>query len=111
MGIQLGNKFKTVDSLSKVSCKELSNGLRQRALIARTLYNLGNSDLVCIDEPIGSLDVNNARKVVEFIKEYCNRDKKRFILICTHQYSLIRDMIDKTYDIVAIDNSNSKVVG
>ena len=111
LGIQLGNKFKTVDSLSKVSCKELSNGLLQRALIARTLYNLGNSDLVCIDEPIGSLDVNNARKVVEFIKEYCNRDKKRFILICTHQYSLIKDMIDKTYDIIAIDNSNSKVVG
>ena len=67
--------------------------------------------MVCIDEPIGSLDVNNARKVVEFIKEYCNRDKKRFILICTHQYSLIKDMIDKTCDIVAIDNSNSKVVG
>ena len=111
LGIQLGSKFKTVDSLSKVSCKELSNGLRQRVLIARTLYNLGNSDLVCIDEPIGSLDSYNAKKVVDFIKEYCNRDKKRFVLICTHQYELNKEMIDKSYEIVAIDANNSKIVG
>ena len=75
------------------------------------MYNLGNSDLVCIDEPIGSLDSYNAKKVVDFIKEYCNRDKKRFVLICTHQYELIKEMIDKSYEIVAIDANNSKIVG
>ena len=108
-GLQL-SKFKTIDDLSNVSCKELSNGLMQRALIARTLYNLGNSDLVCIDEPIGSLDVYNARKVVEFIKEYCNREKDRFIIICTHQYRLINDLIDKCYNIIAIDSNKSEVI-
>lgn len=108
-GVGLFEKF-TVDSLKKVSAKELSNGMMQRALLARSLYNLEDTDLVCIDEPIGSLDEENARNVIKFVKEYCNRDKKRFMILSTHQYSFVSEYIDKKIKIVPMSPKLSKVM-
>lgn len=108
-GVGLFEKF-TVDSLKKVSVKELSNGMMQRALLARSLYNLEDTDLVCIDEPIGSLDEENARNVIKFVKEYCNRDKKRFMILSTHQYSFVSEYIDKKIKIVPMSPKLSKVM-
>lgn len=111
VGTKLSSKFNTIDSLKNVSAKELSNGLMQRALLARTLYNLEDSDLVCIDEPIGSLDEENAKEVISFITEYCNRDKKRFLIICTHQHTVIEKYIDTNISIKPISTLQSKVIG
>lgn len=108
-GVGLFEKF-TVDFLKKVSAKELSNGMMQRALLARSLYNLEDTDLVCIDEPIGSLDEENARNVIKFVKEYCNRDKKRFMILSTHQYSFVSEYIDKKIKIVPMSPKLSKVM-
>lgn len=108
-GVGLFEKF-TVDSLKKVPAKELSNGMMQRALLARSLYNLEDTDLVCIDEPIGSLDEENARNVIKFVKEYCNRDKKRFMILSTHQYSFVSEYIDKKIKIVPMSPKLSKVM-
>lgn len=110
-GTKLSSKFSTIDSLKKSSAKELSNGLMQRALLARTLYNLEDSDLVCIDEPIGSLDEENAKEVISFITEYCNRDKKRFLIICTHQHTIIEKYIDTKISIKPISTLKSEVTG
>lgn len=110
IGTQLSYKFKTVESLREVSAKELSNGLTQRALLARTLYNLEDTDLVCIDEPIGSLDEENAKKVISFIKEYCNRDKKRFLILCTHQHRIIDSYINKKICIKSLSTLQSEVI-
>lgn len=108
-GVKLSERFKTTDELSKVSCKELSNGMLQRALLARALYNLEDADLVVIDEPIGSLDEENAKEVIAFVKEYCNRDKKRFIILCTHQYKFIYQYIDKVISIQTLSALESEV--
>lgn len=108
-GVGLLEKF-TIDSLKKVSAKELSNGMLQRALLARSLYNLEDTDLVCIDEPIGSLDEENARNVIKFVKEYCNRDKKRFMILSTHQYRFVSEYIDKKIKIVPMSPKASKVM-
>lgn len=110
LGTKLSSKFDTVESLKFVSAKELSNGLTQRALLARTLYNLEDTDLVCIDEPIGSLDEENAKEVTSFIREYCNRDKKRFVIICTHQHKFINDQIDGKIFIKHISALQSEVM-
>lgn len=109
-GTKLLSKFPTIESLKNTFAKSLSNGLTQRALLARVLYNLEDSDLVCIDEPIGSLDENNAKDVIEFAKEYCNRDKKRFVLLCTHQYKFIGDFIDGEIEISPISTLESQII-
>lgn len=110
IGTKLSLKFSTIESLKEVSARELSNGLTQRALLARTLYNLEDTDLVCIDEPIGSLDEENAKDVISFIKEYCNRDKKRFLILCTHQHKFIDSYIDTKISIKPISTLQSEVI-
>lgn len=102
-GLKLDEKIDD-EALKNSSKHFLSNGMRQRILLARALYNLSDCDLVCIDEPIGSLDEGNAKQVIRFIKEYCNRDKKRFIILCTHQYKLIEEYIDRKYTIICENN-------
>lgn len=109
-GCRLIDKFPNIDSLKTQVAKELSNGLMQRALLARSLYNLGDSDLVCIDEPIGALDEETAKRVVVFIKDYCNKDKKRFIILCTHQYKLVDEYIDRVVLVKKISEKESEVM-
>lgn len=108
LGLKLNEKLDE-ETLQKSSREFLSNGMRQRILLARALYNLGDCDLLCIDEPIGSLDEDNAKQVIKFIKEYCNRDKKRFIILCTHQYKLVEEYIDRKYTIIC-ENNHSTII-
>lgn len=107
-GLKLNEKLDE-KTLQKSSKDFLSNGMRQRILLARALYNLGDCDLLCIDEPIGSLDEENAKQVIKFIKEYCNRDKKRFIILCTHQYKLVEEYVDNKYNIIC-ENNHSIII-
>ncbi len=107
--ILIGVKLKdtlTSERLENEHRDKLSNGERQRVLLARALYNLEDADLVVIDEPIGALDKDSARQVIQFIKEYCNRDKKRIIIICSHQHEFIEDFIDKKYSIRKTGNKS-----
>lgn len=78
---------------------DLSTGLDQRVLLARVLYQLDESvDLLLFDEPIGNVDRETGVKIVKFIKDYCNSDKQRFVMLATHQYSWVEDLIDDTID-------------
>lgn len=74
-------------------CSELSNGQKQRLILAKMLYHLDKEiDILVFDEATSGLDdksndANNAdaEKILKFLIEYCNRDKKRIIIISTHQ--------------------------
>lgn len=109
-GTMLLSKYGTIEELAKISAKELSNGLMQRALLARTLYNLEDADLVCVDEPIGSLDEENAKKVIAFLKDYCNRQKSRFVILCTHQHKFVDKYIDSKVYIKSVTPQRSEVI-
>ena len=109
-GTMLLSKYGTIEELAKISAKELSNGLMQRALLARTLYNLEDADLVCVDEPIGSLDEENAKKVIAFLKDYCNRQKSRFVILCTHQHKFVDKYIDSKVYINSVTPQRSEVI-
>ena len=65
--------------------------------------------MVCIDEPIGALDEETAKSVISFIKYYCNKDKKRFIILCTHQYKLVDEYIDKIVAVKKLSEKESEV--
>lgn len=60
---------------------QLSGGERQRAALARALFM--EPEIILADEPTGSLDVENARKIRELLKEV-NKTEKSAILLVTH---------------------------
>lgn len=69
----------------------LSNGQKQRLILAKLLYFLDNNiDALILDECTSGLDDDDkhhidACDVLEFIVKYSNKDKKRMIIISTHQ--------------------------
>lgn len=69
----------------------LSNGQKQRLILAKMLYYLDNNiDALILDEATSGLDDKNdikidAESILEYIVRYANKDKKRIIVIATHQ--------------------------
>ena len=69
----------------------LSNGQKQRLIIAKLLYFLDdNIDALVLDECTSGLDDDDqyhidACDVLEYIVKYSNKDKERIIIISTHQ--------------------------
>ena len=83
--------------------KAPSNGQKQRLLIAKILYWLDDEDFVLLDEPTSGLDEKaddynesnaTAAKIMNFIIEYINKDRKRIVIIATHQ-----DLADLKYTV------------
>lgn len=69
----------------------LSNGQKQRLIIAKLLYFLDDSiDALVLDECTSGLDDDDqyhidACDVLKYIVKYSNKDKERIIIISTHQ--------------------------
>lgn len=72
----------------------LSNGQKQRLILAKMLYFLNEDiDILALDEATSGLDDSafadgdeaNAEKILKFIVDYASHDKQRIILIATHQ--------------------------
>ena len=70
-----------------------SNGQKQRLVIAKILYWLDdNIDVVVMDECTSGLDdmseenaSSDAQHIMEYIVRTCNKDKKRIVVLATHQ--------------------------
>lgn len=72
--------------------QSLSNGQKQRLIIAKMLYWLDEEyDVLVLDECTSGLDEKtesdsaDAERIMEYVVRYANRDKKRIIIISTHQ--------------------------
>lgn len=70
----------------------LSNGQKQRLILSKMLYWIDEDiDVVVLDECTSGLDDKSdvdsadAERILEYIVRYCNKDKKRIIIISTHQ--------------------------
>jgi len=61
---------------------QLSLGEQQRVAVARALANAPS--VILADEPTGSLDVENAQKVIDLIRELCREEKVTLIWV-THE--------------------------
>ncbi len=78
-----------IDHLAHRFPDELSGGQQQRAGIARALAN--NSPIIIADEPLGNLDSENSKKVLEFLKELHEKDGRTIIMV-THEAWSLRDV-------------------
>ena len=76
------NVLERVDLLDKIDSKvyTLSGGEQQRIALARLFFK--KSSIVLADEPTGSLDYGNAKKVMEILKELNNEG--RIVILVTH---------------------------
>ena len=61
--------------------KNLSGGEKQRVAIARAL--LKNPQIILADEPTGSLNYENGRKIMELLKR-CHEKNKQVMIFVTH---------------------------
>ena len=84
----------------------LSNGQKQRLILAKLLYFLDdNIDSLILDECTSGLDDDDknhidACDVLEYIVKYSNKDKKRIVIISTHQnIDKFKDNIKNEYKI------------
>ena len=69
---------------------KLSGGERQRCVIARALAS--DSEILACDEPTGNLDSKTGREIIELIKEV---SKDKLVLIVTHNYDELKDIITR----------------
>lgn len=72
--------------------QSLSNGQKQRMILAKMLYWLGAKiDVLVLDECTSGLDDKSetdsadAERILEYIVRFANSDKKRIVIISTHQ--------------------------
>ncbi len=79
--------------LKEKKYNHFSNGQKQRLIIAKMLYWIDeNIDVLVLDEctsglddVIGEVEGANAQEILEYITTYSNKDKKRIVVISTHQ--------------------------
>ena len=73
----------------------LSEGQKQRLLIARVIYK--NPDIIVFDEATNSLDANNEKVIVENLKDFF---KGKTVIVVAHRLSTVRG----ADQIVVLDN-------
>lgn len=91
---------------------DLSNGQKQRIVIAKILYWLDeNIDIVCLDECTSGLDEvgdetsANAKDIIRYIVDMCNKDRKRITFISTHQ-TCVQEMFSHELNFQKVGNES-----
>ncbi|NTW29895.1 MAG: ABC transporter ATP-binding protein [Candidatus Moranbacteria bacterium] len=79
-GIQSLRRFGIVEQADKYP-SQLSGGQKQRVAIARALIN--KPQIVLADEPVGNLDSESARNVLQILKELNEVDQQTIVMV-TH---------------------------
>lgn len=91
-------KTKAMDLITKVGLAnrinnkgtKLSGGEKQRCVIARALAS--DCEILACDEPTGNLDSNTGKEIIKLIKEVA---KDKLVLIVTHNYEEVEDIVTR----------------
>ena len=83
-----------VTPLGDKNLHEISDGERQRAMIARTLAQ--DTGLILLDEPTAFLDMHNKHEVVHLLHRL-TRTKRKTILFSTHDLNIAMQEADKLW--------------
>ncbi len=83
-----------LESLSNRFFQTLSDGEKQRCLIARALVQ--DTPFILLDEPTAFLDVRNKKQMMELLKELSKTNQKA-ILFSTHDIQLAKKYADEIW--------------
>lgn len=75
----------SADNIGGKTAEELSAGLLQRMVIARALYQIGDNDILIIDEGFSALDIDMRPRMYRLVKEYQQRYSLT-VLDITHNF-------------------------
>lgn len=95
-------KQRAVEILAKVGLSDrlkhrgtkLSGGEKQRCVIARALAS--DCEILACDEPTGNLDSETGAEIIRLIQEVA---KDKLVLIVTHNYEQVKDIITRSIKI------------
>lgn len=88
-----------LEKLANKKIAEISDGEKQRAMIARAIAQ--DTDLILLDEPTAFLDILNKYEIVSYLRKLCNEGKT--IIISSHDFHLASRFSDRYW---LIDNIN-----
>ncbi len=83
-----------MENFAEKNINEISDGERQRAMIARTLAQ--NTGLVVLDEPTAFLDIANKYEIVRILKHMARKVNKS-IIFSSHDLSIVLKEADKIW--------------
>lgn len=83
-----------LEQLAQRNLRELSDGQRQKAMIARALAQDG--DLMILDEPLIHLDVSNKWEIMNLLRQTA-RDHGKALIMATHEMDLSIKLADKLW--------------
>ena len=73
---------------------EISDGERQRAMIARTLVQ--DTPLIILDEPTAFLDIRNKYEIIHLLHDFV-RNENKTVLFSTHDLNISTSEVDKIW--------------
>lgn len=91
-----------LDADSKKKYKKYSLGMKQRLGIAAAIME--KPDIVILDEPTNSLDVNGVELVKSIVKE--EKERGALVIISCHDADILNELSDEIFDL-----ENGKVTG
>jgi len=94
----------SLDPALKRPVAQYSQGMRQRASLARALQS--DPELLLLDEPFSNLDVASAQSIVDLLADFRtwphpNSPAGRTIVLTTHQAHLVQPIADVTLTLTA----------
>ncbi len=89
---EFAERLRFEDILNK-KVRNLSTGQRQKMNIARAF--LTNPRVIFLDEPTLGLDVEVAREIRSFVKEWIREDEERTVLLTTHYMHEAEELCDR----------------
>ncbi len=92
--IQDAMRLVGIEHLADKNLFEISDGERQKAMIARTIAQ--DTDLILLDEPTAFLDMPNKYEIIRLLHHF-TRVKKKTIIFSTHDLNIAMQEADKLW--------------
>jgi iron complex transport system ATP-binding protein len=84
----------SLTGLADKNISEISDGERQRAMIARTIAQ--DTDILILDEPTAFLDLPNRYEVLQLLR-YLSGEKGKLVIFSTHDLGMVLSSADKIW--------------